>query len=205
MNNISGGAFLKKNSGFMIFLSAIFLILLVSACTGSPTATPPSESGNYNFASLDLKTLILKPDDMKDLFSTASMSISQGTDGKNVRNLKVTYPTNSIEHTIAFSEGFETNVEVYSTAARAQAKLKSLAAEQAKTYKKVSGFDGNRQVFLGDLISPENFDTGNQEYVILVLNQNVLYTIRVRGAAGFKMPEQRIGQLIDVMVARLPK
>src|SRR5664279_3967524 len=107
MNNISGGAFLKKNSGLMIFLSVIFLILLVSACTGAPTATPPSESGNYNFASLGLKTLILKPEDMKDLFSTASMSISQGTDGKNVRNLKVTYPTNSIEHTIAFSEGFE--------------------------------------------------------------------------------------------------
>jgi hypothetical protein len=150
---------------------------------------------------VDLKAVVLTPADVKDLFPEASYSIQQPVSNADMRGLVATYPTQYLEHTTAFSEGFSTRVEVYKDATKAAQAYESIAAQQRGGPLTLSELGDDSRAWKENATSPDGQDLGKLEYIALVRQNNavVILTFRTNDQAI----ATRLGNLVGVVLGRL--
>jgi hypothetical protein len=151
---------------------------------------------------LDLKQVVLGPNDVTDLFPATTYSIEQPISREGLRGLTVTYPTRIIEHSSAFAEGFATRIEIFSDVSKATQAFESAITQQhGNTLEEIEKVGETTRAFAGKALTPEGFETGSFEHVALFRQRNVVVTITLR--TPVEVRGTRLGELAKVIQSRL--
>jgi hypothetical protein len=179
----------------------VILMASLAAC-GSPAPTGDASLPPVSM-NADLSAAVLNPADVADLFPGASYSVSQGLQADGVKGLLVTYPTEVQPHTSAFAAGFSTRIEVYADADKAAAMYNAaVEGQKHNTRLDIGALASASTAFKGAAISPEGWDLGKAEYLILVRRANAVITLTIR--TGQSVAESRLSELARTVVDRLP-
>ena len=150
---------------------------------------------------IDLKKVVLIPADLPDLFQASSYSIQQPVSNADMRGLMVTYPTQSIEHTTAFAEGFATRIEVHKDATKAAQAYEAVGAQQPGEPVEIGDLGDASRAWVGKALTPEGQELPKSEYVVLVRQQNALVILTLR--TDKKVAAARLSSLAGVVLGRL--
>jgi hypothetical protein len=128
---------------------------------------------------IDLEALVLRPGDMQPFFDHVTYAITQPYESESMWGLLVTYPTEILQHTTAFAEGFSTQVEMYKEYSQAvdmyYLKMKALEGERIN-------LDDIADKGVAFVLSPTLSELNKHEYTIIMRKGNVLITIEIRRA-----------------------
>jgi hypothetical protein len=198
---------------------AIWLVaaaMLLSACsvnTGPLPAVSPLQSSLPTPAvnrtnrplveqDYDLKKVILLPDDLKDLFPGTSYSIQQPIGGPTMRGLQATYPTQTLEHTSAFVEGFESRVEIYGDANQAAQAYSQAIAQQRGTVLDIGEQGDASRAVMGEATTLDGQDLDKLEYLVTLRQQNALILLTFR--TSNRIAPERLSKAAATVLSRLP-
>ena len=167
------------------------------APTGSASLPPLHLNANLSAAALT-------PADVADLFPDASYSVAQPFEADGVKGLTVTYPTEIQPHTSAFAVGFATRIGVYADTDKAAKTYETAVAAQKEksTQLDIGALASASTAFRGAAISPEGWDLGKIEYLVLVRRTNAVITLTLR--TDRTVTEVRLGELAQTVLNRLP-
>jgi hypothetical protein len=163
---------------YLLLISSLF-ILLLTAC-GGKTATPEAGEQPPLDLNYDLAKLALVPADTSDLFPESSFSIKQPFQDAQKRGLEITYPTSSIQHTIAFAEGYSTRLEIYPDNASAASAYQAASSQQTGTPIDIGQIGNGSQAYQGKVTTPEGAELDIKQYLVLLRQRNVLAYLTIR-------------------------
>lgn len=178
----------------------LLLAVVLAACS----APAPTDSASLPPVRLnaDLSAAALTPADVADLFPDASYSVIQPFEGDGMKGLTVTYPTEVQPHTSAFAAGFATRIEVYADTDKAAKTYEAAVAKQKSTRLDIGALASASTAFKGAAISPEGWDLGKIECLVLVRRTNAVITLTLR--TDRTVTEARLGELAQTVLNRLP-
>ena len=150
---------------------------------------------------VDLNPVVLTPADMADLFKATTYALQQSVSNADMRGLVLTYPTQSIEHTTAFAEGFSTRIEVHKDATKAAQAYEAAGAQQPGEPVEIGELGDASHAWVGKALTPEGQELPKSEYVVLVRQQNALVILTLR--TDKKVAAARLSSLAGVVLGRL--
>jgi hypothetical protein len=182
-------------------------LALTAACQGNGVPPPTRESlraGPLLGPEFDVTQAVLRPADMQDLFTTTSYSISQSNNSADKRGIIVTYPTEVMEHSSAFAQGFSTEVEVYSNlAAATEAYDQALAGAPVHQSIDIGSWGDASQALTGDATNPLGETLGRREYFIVLRRQNAVVIVTIRRLQ--EVPASRLQDVVQLTMDRLAR
>ena len=209
-NGYSKMPFNFKSSHVWLFMGILAIVAFVAynvamqsrqSGSGQPIKSDASEAPLVRM-DLDLRQVVLGPNDVTDLFPATTYSIEQPISREGLRGLTITYPTRIIEHTSAFAEGFATRIEIFSDVSKATQAFESAITQQhGNTLGEIEKVGETTRAFAGKALTPEGFETGSFEHVALFRQRNVVVNITLR--TPVEVRGTRLGELAKVIQSRL--
>lgn len=189
-----------------VLLLGIFAITRLGRITSTSSTPTAQVLATLSYASpirsdIDFASIALAPGDMTDLFPGTSYSIQQANGSAIVRGLTVTYPTKVVEHISAFAEGFETRIQVFADATKASQFYQSSTTQQKGTRLETEKLGDASSAFTQKVTSPEGYEIGSTEYMLVFQKQNAVVMITIRTLA--QVPSTRLTELANVVLRRL--
>lgn len=194
----------------ILFATSLYLGMFLNACTSAPptpapTSTPAPTMSATDMAQLgitvDMNRGILTPADVSDLFPSTTYSITQPIGSPDMRGLTVTYPTQVIEHTSAFAQGFSTRIEVYRNVDTASQAFGAATKQQQTPPLDVAQVGDALQAFSGRTLNAEGYEVGSTEFVTLARKQNIVVKITIR--TDRPVTTTRLAELTQLVLDRL--
>jgi hypothetical protein len=198
---------LTSHSRIARIIVAIFFTFILMACKGnppiSPTLTSNSDGNNYPSykLDLDLSKVVLRPEDVSDLFQDATYSITQGIESSVSKGETVTYPTQVLAHTTAFAFGFSTRIEIFSTVDQAISSYDTSMAQQTGKTLDMNIVGEGSKAFSRPALSAEGFNLDSTEYAVIFRESNAVSIIILR--TDRSVSPTRLSELADLVINRL--
>lgn len=211
IQSITSGKKVFQSKKF-VFLYAIHILALMwlSACsTSSPSSIVTDEKGlklpDYQ-ENLDVSKALLNPDDVKDIFSNTSFSISQDLKNSVRVGYNAKYPTEQVEHTSEFSMGFFSQIEIYKAEKDSiNSFLNLIEAQKSRKSEelKIKNLADKTVAYKDGILTSEGAELKGTEYNVFIQGKSTLVTITLRTDKNVSTAElEKLGQLV---LSRLSK
>ena len=187
----------------VVFLFSI-LTISASSCGLAKSQSTSEAEGPLIPSNTDITQLVIKPDLVKDIFPTSGYSISQSLDQGTVKGFVQTFPTASIQYTMAFSEGYETKVWLYPDIEATKNAFTDLAMQQKGTKVPISQVGNSAACYQSKVLTPEGDEINNAQYVLVLRDRNVLIQATLRVASTKTLSPQRIDQIATDLIKKIP-
>ena len=189
-----------------IIVVFIFSIITISASScGLVKSQSISEAeGPLIPSNTDLTQLVIKLDMVKDIFPTSGYSISQRLDQGTVKGFVQTFPTASIQYTMAFSEGYETKVWLYPDIETTKNAFTDLTTQQKGTKVPINQVGNSADYYQSKVLTPEGDEINNVQYVLVLRDRNILIQATLRVASTNTLSSQRIDQIATDLIKKIP-
>lgn len=194
-----------KNLAVFWIIIAIFGTAALSSCQDGNVAFPHSNNGTPIDSKLpllptntDIKESVLKPADVSDYFAETTYSVSQPISDEHSQGLILTYPTEMMAHTSAFSYGFSTQINLFNDANLAAQAYQQTFLQQSGDSISISEIGDSSNAFTRNAVTPEGANLNSTEYFLMFRDANAVITIILRTDKKISADRLRqLGQLID--------